>query len=84
MLADVSMPKVNGFEVYRILKSTPATEGITVVLFSGFIEGSFQRRGAEVGADDLLPKPFDLAELNRKLDSVWLNKEAPGGETSPN
>lgn len=83
VLADVSMPKVNGFEVCRILKSTPATQGIIVVLFSGFVQGSFQRKGSEAGADDIFPKPFDLPEFRRKLQDVWLNKDAPGGPQSP-
>ena len=83
MLTDVSMPKPNGFEVCRILKSAPATEGITVVLFSGFVQGPFRRNGLEAGADDILPKPFDLSEFNRKLAGVWLNKDSPGGESTP-
>lgn len=79
VLADVSMPKVNGFEVCRILKSAPATQGIKVVLFSGFVQASFQRRVSEVGAEDIFAKPFDMAELLRKLEDLWLNKDAPSG-----
>lgn len=82
VLADVSMPKVDGFEVCRILKSAPATEGIKVVLFSGFIQASFQRRVSEVGAEDIFSKPFDMSELRRKLQDVWLNQDAPGGPRS--
>ena len=77
MLADVSMSKVNGFEVCRFLKFAPAKEGTAVVLFRGFVQESFRRRGSEVGADDIMSKPFYLSELHRKLDGVWPNNGTP-------
>jgi DNA-binding response OmpR family regulator len=36
--------------------------------------------GLEVGADDYLPKPFDLRELRARLKSVLRRKEARGGK----
>lgn len=72
VLADVSMPKLNGFDLCRRLKQEPATAGIKVVLLSGFIEVSYRKRMLEAGADDIFPKPFDLYELREKLENTWL------------
>ena len=72
VLADVSMPKLNGFEVCRQLKQDPVTAKIKVVLLTGFIQGSYRERMAEVGADDIFSKPFDLATFRKKLEGPWL------------
>ena len=72
VIADVSMPKLNGFEVCRQLKQDPATAKIKVVLLTGFIQGSFRGRMAEVGADDIFAKPFDLSTFREMLEGPWL------------
>lgn len=72
VLADISMPKLNGFEVCRQLKRDPLTAQIKVVLMTGFLESSYRGRMAEVGADDIFTKPFDLSDFREMLDGPWL------------
>lgn len=72
VIVDVSMPKLDGFEVCRQLKQDPATAGIKVVLLTGFAQSSFQEQMAETGADDVFPKPFDLSTFREKLEGPWL------------
>ncbi|MCH7713853.1 MAG: response regulator [Chloroflexi bacterium] len=72
VLADVSMPKLNGFEVCRQLKQDPGTAKIKVVLLTGFVEGSYRAKMAEVGADDIFSKPFDIATFREMLEGHWL------------
>lgn len=75
VLADVSMPKLNGFEVCRHLKQDPATAKIKVVLLTGFVQGSYRGKMAEVGADDIFSKPFDLSTFRAMLDGPWLGQD---------
>ena len=72
VIADVSMPKLNGFEVCRQLKQDPATAEIKVVLLTGFIQESYREKMAEVGADDIFSKPFDLSIFRQMLEGSWL------------
>ena len=72
VIADVSMPKLNGFEVCRQMKQDPATAKIKVVLLTGFAQKSFRGKTAEVDADGIFPKPFDLSPERGKLEGPWL------------
>jgi len=71
MFLDVMMPKVNGFEVCRALKSDAATRGIKVVMLTGLSQDfGRQKVLAEVGADDYIAKPFSPLELFRKFEAM--------------
>ncbi|HEX7551451.1 MAG TPA: response regulator, partial [Candidatus Methylomirabilis sp.] len=59
ILSDVSMPKMDGFELCRLLKGSPKTRLIPVILITGIGE-EHKQAGIEAGADDFLSKPFSL------------------------
>ncbi|CAH9049643.1 Protein-glutamate methylesterase/protein-glutamine glutaminase [Pseudoalteromonas holothuriae] len=67
ILLDVSMPKMNGYEVCRAIKSNPDTSHIVVMFVSA--RGSVEERmeGYSVGAEDYIVKPFGQGELTAKL-----------------
>lgn len=60
---DVMMPKLNGFEVCRAIKSDPGLAGTTVVMLTAKGQAYDREQGAAVGADRYLTKPFDPDEL---------------------
>ena len=60
---DVTMPKRNGFEVCRAIKSDPTTAGTTVFLLTAKGQAYDRDEGLAAGADDYLTKPFDPDEL---------------------
>jgi DNA-binding response OmpR family regulator len=62
-ILDVMMPRANGFEVVRALRSNPATEAIPVLMLTGSVQDKDVARGFEIGADDYLKKPFNASEL---------------------
>src|SRR3989337_532190 len=59
VLADVGMPKRDGYEVAAYVKSRPELAHIPVVLLTGAFEPIDQARAAEVGCDGVLAKPFE-------------------------
>ncbi len=63
ILLDVVLPKKNGFQVCRQLKTAPDTESIKIVLVTSKTQDSDRFWGLRQGADDYLGKPFDNDEL---------------------
>src|SRR6201992_2096640 len=69
ILLDVMMPDMDGFEVCRRLKSTPATHFIPVVMVTALDSPSDRVRGLEAGADDFLTKPVSDVVLIARVRS---------------
>ena len=67
---DVMMPKRNGFEVCKDLKSDPTTANVRVVMLTGLSQESHRRKALEVGADDYITKPFGSVELFQKFEDM--------------
>jgi DNA-binding response OmpR family regulator len=70
ILLDVMMPRMDGLEVARRLKSDPKTEGIPIVLLSAKAQSLDIQSGLDVGADDYVTKPFDPLELLDKVAAL--------------
>jgi putative two-component system response regulator len=70
VLMDVVMPRLNGFETCRRLKSDPSTRLIPVVLVTALQDSRDRICGLEVGADDFLIKPVHAAELTARVRSL--------------
>lgn len=70
ILLDVMMPKLNGFEVCKQIKSNPLTQFIPVVMVTALQEVEDKIRGIEAGADDFISKPFNKMELMARVKSL--------------
>lgn len=70
ILLDVILPKKNGFQVCRQLKTSPETEGIKIVLVTSKTQDSDRFWGLKQGADDYLGKPFTDDELHSTLTKL--------------
>jgi class 3 adenylate cyclase len=69
VLLDIVMPEMDGHEVCRRIRATPATEFLPVVMITA--SGSEQRLAAlESGADDFITKPFEQSELRARVLSL--------------
>lgn len=56
IVLDVMMPKISGFDVLDILKNTPETAGIKVVMLTALSQDKDQQKAKDLGADDYLVK----------------------------
>lgn len=63
IILDIMMPKLDGLEVCRRIKSDPKLAKIPIVLLSARAQDMDIREGLEIGADAYLTKPFDPVEL---------------------
>jgi putative two-component system response regulator len=63
VLLDIEMPKVDGLEVCRRIKSHPLRRLVPVVLITARSDRATRLAGLQAGADDFLTKPFDAQEL---------------------
>ena len=70
ILADVVMPEKNGYEVCEAIKGDPATARIPVILLSGTFEPFDRARAERIGADAIVPKPFDSHQLLAQVDAL--------------
>ncbi len=67
ILLDVMMPEIDGFE---LLKKIREFSEIPVIMLTARGEVSSRIVGLELGADDYVPKPFDIGELVARIKAV--------------
>ncbi len=70
VLLDVMMPRLDGFEVCRRLKSSRRTFFVPVIMLTALADSASRTRGLEAGADDFLTKPINRIELLTRLRSL--------------
>lgn len=70
ILLDVMMPKLNGFEVCRKLKSDPATSRIMILMVTALSELGDIERAVEAGTDDFLSKPVNSLEFQKRVKNM--------------
>ena len=82
LLLDVSMPVVDGITVCRVLRGERSA--VPILMLTARAETSDRVAGLDAGADDYLPKPFDLAELFARMRALLRRfndgDRAPEGE----
>jgi two-component system, chemotaxis family, chemotaxis protein CheY len=75
VLADVNMPVMDGLAMTRELRKDPALKKVPVLLLTGEKSEDLQKKGREAGANELLTKPLQAAELHAAVRR-WLGDAA--------
>jgi two-component system, response regulator len=76
VLLDLKLPKVDGFEVLKILKNHPVTRLIPVVILSSSAEKKDILESYQQGANSYIVKPVDFDDYRETISSLgnyWLN-----------
>jgi CheY-like chemotaxis protein len=73
MFLDLSLPKIDGYEVARRLRKEPALSGMTLVAMTGYGHEEERRRTREAGFHSHLVKPADFNTLRELLSSPPAN-----------
>jgi DNA-binding response OmpR family regulator len=67
ILLDVMLPKINGFEVCRLIRTDPGLQSVKIIMLSAKGRDTEIAKGLELGADAYLTKPFSTRELALKI-----------------
>jgi DNA-binding response OmpR family regulator len=78
VILDVILPGEDGFEIARSLRGK---SDVGIIMLTSKVETSDQVVGLETGADDYVPKPFDLRVLLARVRSVLRRRQAARRET---
>src|SRR6266540_4279090 len=68
VVLDIQLPKLNGMELCRRLREDGNRVPIIMLTARGAVADRIE--GLDAGADDYLPKPFSLAELQARLRAL--------------
>lgn len=79
VLVDITLPKGNGLDIIKHLKEKKSKSGI--IITSAKNSTTDKIGGLDLGADDYLAKPFDLAELNSRIKAIIRRKTFEGNNT---
>jgi CheY-like chemotaxis protein len=63
ILMDLRMPYMDGFEAIQQLRSTTITADIPIVVISAWTTSRHEKRALELGANQVITKPYDLDEI---------------------
>lgn len=71
ILLDIMMPKISGFDVLEILKNTPETKNIPIIVLTALIQEEDIKRAKEGGAVEYIIKSSSTpAEVIEKIEKV--------------
>ncbi len=67
ILLDIMLPKINGYQVCRLLKSDEEYKHLPIIMLTAKVQESDKFWGKESGADDYVTKPFEMEKLIQKI-----------------
>lgn len=65
ILLDIMLPKINGFQICRLLKFDERHRHIPIIMLTARAQARDRLIGTEIGADEYVTKPFELSDLLR-------------------
>jgi len=70
IISDIKMPRMNGFEMFKHIKASPATASIPVLFISGHRDINVLEEARKLGVFGILEKPVDMEKIQRKLQEL--------------
>lgn len=75
VISDIMMPRMDGIQLCRKIKTEFKTSHIPVILLTAFSSTNNEMEGLESGANDYLPKPFEERLLKAKIKNILQLRE---------
>ena len=77
ILLDLMLPKIDGLEVYRLVRHNNRTKNIPIIMLTAKAEELDRIVGLELGADDYIAKPFSIREVILRVQAVLRRNHIP-------
>ncbi|MDP1741070.1 MAG: response regulator [Polaromonas sp.] len=71
LLLDVMMPGMDGPSTLKALRALPATASTPVIFMTAKVQAAEVAQYRELGAIDVIHKPFDPMELSAQISRIW-------------
>lgn len=79
VLVDITLPRGNGLDIVKQLKKNNSRAGIIIISAKNSLDDKIA--GLDLGADDYLPKPFHLGELNARIKALIRRRNFEGNQS---
>jgi DNA-binding response OmpR family regulator len=70
VLLDVMLPKIDGFELLRLIRSNPRTKELPVAMVTSFSRDKDAKRGRDLGANDYIVKPLMQLDFLKRVEHI--------------
>jgi CheY-like chemotaxis protein len=70
ILLDIMMPEMDGFQLCKILRNSPATADLPILFVTAYPAFDLEDRRRDAGADKVVMKPFALDKLIGSIEEV--------------
>lgn len=74
IISDVVMPRMSGFEMFKKLKSVPATANIPFLFITGFQDDRVLAEARKIGIFGILRKPIDVEQIEQRVEDLLLKR----------
>ncbi|MGK7393911.1 MAG: response regulator transcription factor [Candidatus Cyclobacteriaceae bacterium M3_2C_046] len=78
VVLDLMLPDGDGLELLSMIKQEHSDMGVLILSAKNSLEDKL--KGLDLGADDFLPKPFHLSELNARLKAIYRRRKLKGSD----
>lgn len=73
ILLDIHLPKMNGYQLCKFIKSDAIMSQAKIIMLSGMTQNCDILQAQQAGADDYIAKPFTSTVLVKKIDALLKN-----------
>jgi two-component system, chemotaxis family, chemotaxis protein CheY len=67
VITDLNMPNMDGFELIKALRENPSFKDLAVIILTSLTDEVSKERGAELGVNSYLVKPFSLEKIQYEV-----------------
>lgn len=78
IILDITLPDGNGLDLLKLIKKQSPQTGVLIVSAKNSLDDKLS--GLDLGADDYITKPFHLAELNSRINSLIRRRNFDGND----